>query len=84
MLQSPQTSQCWDDWQQGFWSETNLFDNGYKPNIALLKLLAIVIAVETWAADLASKSIVLHSDNMATVIFINKMRADIPAAMELL
>ena len=74
----------WDDWQQGFWSETNLFDNGYKPNIALLELLAIVIAIETWAADLASKSIVLCLDNMATVIFINKMWTDIPAAMELL
>ena len=73
-----------DDWHQGFGTETNLFANGYKPNIALLELLAIVIAVETWASDLAGKSIVLRSDNMATVIFINKMLADLPAAMTLL
>ena len=73
-----------DDWHQGFWLETNLFANGYKPNITLLELLAIVIAVETWASDLVGKSIVLRSDNMATVIFINKMRVDIPVAMTLL
>ena len=62
----------------------NLFNNEYKPNIALLELLVIVIAVEMWAAELAGKSIVLHLNNMATVMFINKMQADIPAAMELL
>ena len=73
-----------DDWHQRFWSEMNLFDNEYKPNIALLELLVIVIAVEMWAAELASKSIVLHLDYMATVMFINKMQADIPVAMELL
>ena len=73
-----------NEWCQGFWSETELFHNNYKPNIALLELLAIVLAVETWAAELAGKSIVLRSDNIATVAFINRMRADIPAAMQLL
>ena len=72
------------DWRQGFWSKTSLFDNGYKPNIALLELLAMVIAVDTWAPYLAGRAIILRSDNMATEAFINRMKADIPAAMMLL
>ena len=73
-----------NEWHQGFWSEIELFHNNYKPNIMLLELFAIVVAVETWAAELAGKSIVLRSDNMATFVFINKMCVDIPAAMQLL
>ena len=71
-------------WRQGLWSETELFKNNFKPNIALLELLAIVAAVETWAQELAGKHIILRSDNAATVAFINKMKSDIPAAMDLL
>ena len=71
-------------WRQGLWSETDLFRDNFKPNIALLELLAIVSAVETWAAELARKHIILQSDNAATVAFINKMKSDIPAAMDLL
>ena len=37
------------DWHQGMWSETSLFQDRFLPNIALLKLLAIVATVETWA-----------------------------------
>ena len=72
------------DWHQGMWSETTLFQDGFQPNIALLELLAIVAVVETWAPQLASQRIVLHTDNSATVAFINRMRADIPTAMDLL
>ena len=71
-------------WRQGLWSETDLFKDGFKPNITLLELLAIVAALETWAEELAGKHIILHSDNSVTVAFINKMKSDIPAAMDLL
>ena len=71
-------------WHQGLWSETDLLRDNFKPNIALLELLAIVSAVETWAEELAGKHIILQSDNAATVVFINKMKSDIPAAMDLL
>ena len=66
------------------WKETTLFDNDYKPNIALLKLFAIVVAVKLWAPKLAGKTITLRSDNTAIIAFINQMKADIPACMELL
>ena len=60
-----------------------MFRDGFKPNIALLELLALVAAMETWAEELARKHI-LRLDNSATVAFINKMKSDIPAAMDLL
>ena len=66
------------------WCDTPLFNNGYKPNIALLELFAIVIAVDLWALELLGKAITLRSDNMGTVAFINNMKADIPACMHLL
>ena len=72
------------DWRQGMWSETRLFTNGFHPNITLLELLAIMAMVETWVPELARKRIVLCTDNAATVAFINRMKADIPAAMDLL
>ena len=72
------------DWRQGLWKDTNPFHNNYKPNRALLELYAIVMAVAVWAEKVAGKSIILRSDNTATVTFINRMRADIPAAMSLL
>ena len=72
------------DWRQGLWKDTNLFHNNYKPNIALLELYAIVMAVAVWAEKVAGKLIILRSDNTATIAFINRMRADIPTAMSLL
>ena len=71
-------------WCQGMWRETSLFSDSYRPNIALLELFAIVIAVDLWAPELAGKSITLQSDNTATIAFINKMKVDIPACMQLL
>ena len=71
-------------WCQGMWSKTDLFDNGCKPNIALLELLAIIMAVELWAPLLTRKVITLRSSNMSTVVFINKMKADIPTTIILL
>ena len=70
-------------WCQGCWHDTTIFAHG-RPNIALLELYAIVIAVETWAPKIAGKSVVLRTDNTATVSFINRMRGDIPAVMTLL
>ena len=66
------------------WSKTNLFDNGCRPNIVLLELLAIIMAVELWAPLLTRKVITLRSSNMATVVFIDKMKADIPVVITLL
>ena len=71
-------------WCQGMWKDMSLFEDSYKPNIALLELFAIVIAVELWAPQLSGWAITLRTDNMATVVFINKMKADIPACMKLL
>ena len=70
-------------WRQGQWAETTLFRNNYKPNIALLELLAIVTAVES-CGELSGKRILLRSDKQATVAFINRMKTDIPTAMDLL
>ena len=70
--------------RQGLWRETNLFQNGFRPNIALLELFTIVAAGEVWAPELAGKFMVLRSDNATTIAFINRMRGDIPAVMDLL
>ena len=72
------------DWHQGMWSKTDLYNGGFRPNIALLELLAIAAAVETWVPQLSGKRILLRIDNAATVAFINRMKADIPAAMDIL
>ena len=71
-------------WMSGFWCNTNIFNYGFCPNIALLELYAIVLAFEVWAPQLSSKTITLQSDNQATVNMINKKKASIPAAMNLL
>ena len=70
-------------WCQGRWRDTTIFSHSC-PNIALLELYTIVIAVETWAPEIAGKSVVLRTDNTATVSFINCMRGDIPTVMILL
>ena len=71
-------------WHQGMWKNTSLFRYGHKPNISLLELFTIAVAVDLWVPELAGKSITLHSDNTATIVFLNKMKADIPACMQLL
>ena len=48
-----------EKWCQGMWHNTPLFNNGYKPNIALLELFVIVIAVDLWALELLGKAITL-------------------------
>ena len=70
--------------RQGLWHETNLFQNGFRPNIALLELFTIVAAGEVWAPELVGKFVVLRSDNATTIAFINRMQGDIPAVMDLL
>ena len=70
-------------WAFGNWSQTSIFRH-INPNIALLELFAIVVAVELWAESLSGKSIILRSDNSATVSSINTMKSEIPAAQVLL
>ena len=72
------------DWRRGEWKDTVIFSNGYKPNIALLELYALVLAVEVWAKDLAGKTITLRTDSKSTEGFVNSSKADIPAASSLL
>ena len=71
-------------WAQGFWSDTILFKDGFKPNIALLELLAVIIAIEILCKELSSKTIILHCYNEAAVTMINRKKSDIPAAMNLI
>ena len=73
-----------NQWASGAWTDTDLFRDGFVPNIALLELYAIVVAFEIWAPTLAAKMITLRSDSMATVHMIQKRKAEIPAAMQLL
>ena len=73
-----------NQWTFGLWKDTSLFSESFSPNIALLELFAIVVAVEIWANQLSGSSIILRSDSMATVNMINAMKAEIPAAHELL
>ena len=88
---------CWCHWkpgtQDGLYVQCgvapglvgrNYFDNGFRPNIALLELLVIVTVVETWAEKLTGKHIILQCNNSATVTFINRMKSDIPEVMDLL
>ena len=71
-------------WAQDAWRETNVFVHPFHPNITLLELFAIVMAIELWARDIAGTELILHSDNEATCFWINKKRSKIPAAMKLL
>ena len=57
-------------WAFGAWPRD--FFTQKKPNIMLLELYAIVIAVDTWAPLLRNKHVRLRSDNMSTVYELNK------------
>ena len=70
-------------WAQGLRRHTSLFNNGFTPNIAILELYAIVLAVELWAEGLAGHTVVLRSDNRATVGWLEHKNSDIPAVMYL-
>ena len=72
-----------NEWCAGRWSDTDLFSD-FTPNIALLELYAITIAVEIWAEKLKGKFIVLRSDSQSTVANINSMKSEIPQAQLLL
>ena len=72
------------EWCQAWWRDTCIFSGNYRPNIALLEVFAIVVAVEIWAPSLSGQSIILRSDNSTTCFFLNNIRADISAAMQLL
>ena len=71
-------------WAQGLWRYTSLFSRGFTPNIAILELYAIVLAVELWAEGLAGRTVILRSDNKATVGWLEHKNSDIPAVMYLL
>ena len=72
------------EWFFSAWSDTSLFRHNFRPNIALLELLAVVTALDLWAPSLQGKTVTLRSDNMATCCFINRKKTDILAAMSLL
>ena len=71
-------------WCQTFWKDTNIFSYGFRPNIALLEMYAIVMVVEIWAPLLAGKTMILRSDNNATCEMIRNQKADISACLDLL
>ena len=73
-----------DAWAFGLWRHTSIFQQGVVPNIALLELYALVIAVEIWAKDLQAKSIILRSDSEATIQSVNHMKSEIPTAHQFL
>ena len=72
-----------NQWAFGSWADTTLFQVS-TPNIALLELFAIVMAVELWAPQLAGQRIILRSDNTATVAFLNTMKSEVPVAQKFL
>ena len=57
-------------WTFGWWPLG--FFKCRKPSIALLEFLAVVLAVDTWAEEMASSQVVVRSDNQAVIQFINK------------
>ena len=77
---------CGTQWAQAKWSETNIFQEAlpYTPKIALLELLVIVIAFDIWAPRVSVSTVILRSDNEATVHWLNSKKADIPIAKKLI
>ena len=69
---------------QGLWQDMTLFAGGRCPNITLLELLAIVIALEIWAPWLKGSAIKLRFDNQATAGWLTQKHSNIPVAMHLL
>ena len=57
-------------WTFGAWPREFFLQK--KPNIMLLELYAIVVAMDMWAPLLRNKQIRLCSDNMSTVYKLNK------------
>ena len=68
-----------NSWVQGFWSKTTVFNQDIIPNIAILELFAIVVALELWAEHVAGKCIMLRSDSTAMVGWLSRKQALIPA-----
>ena len=71
-------------WAQGQWADSTIFQQSVNPNITLLELFAIAVAVFLWAPQLQGKFIVLHSDSAATVGWLTHKRTPIPAAMQII
>ena len=57
-------------WMFGAWPREFFIQR--KPNIMLLELYVIVVAVDTWAPLLRNKHVRLRSDNMSSVYELNK------------
>ena len=70
-------------WAQGLWRYTSLFNSGFTPNIAILELYAIVLAVELWAEGLAGRTVILRSDNKAIMGWLEHKNSNIPTVMYL-
>ena len=71
------------DWRRGEWKDTTIFSQ-HTPNIALLELYGLVLAVEVWAHKLSGKTITLRTDSKSTEGFVNSCKANIPAASDLI
>ena len=76
---------CWfqNSWSYGLWRNTTIFNQGCIPNITLLELYAIVMAVELWVPRLSSQCITLRSNNSSTCDYITSMKSNIPACQQL-
>ena len=69
-------------WAFGAWPRE--FFAEMKPNIMLLELYVVIVAVDIWAPHLRNKQIRLRSDNMSTVYELNKKSSRKPERMALL
>ena len=75
----------WGAYFQGQWNQAQWPMGFIKPgrSIALLELIPIVIALDTWAEQLQNKTIVFRSDNQAAVAIINKQSSRCNLCMSL-
>ena len=60
------------------------FFKKHTPSIALLELIAVVVAIETWVPLMAGSQIILRSDNESVITFIEKSTSKCSWCMALL
>ena len=71
-------------WAQGQWADTSIFQQSVNLNIALLELFCHSHGSILVGPQLQGKYIVLHSDSLATVGWLTRKRAPIPAALQII
>ena len=60
------------------------FFKKHTPSIALLKLIAVVVAIKTWAPLMTGSQIILRSDNESVITCIEKSTSKCPWCMALI